>query len=92
MVVKTSKVIGRRYLRYESLDAFLTDAEYIAGVETKQLGNWTLGQILMHLATVYEKSIDSTNFKQGWTSLSRGMLTTSLSRWQDPRRARPSTT
>lgn len=31
-------VMGRRYLRYESLDAFLTDAEYIAGVETKQLG------------------------------------------------------
>ena len=66
MAVKTSKVTGRRCLRFESLDAVLADAEYLASVETKRLGNWTLGQILMHLATVYEKSIDGTDFRPGW--------------------------
>jgi hypothetical protein len=40
--------------------------EYLVGCQTKQLGNWTLGQILMHLATVYEKSMDGTGFKPGW--------------------------
>lgn len=50
VAVKTSKVIGRRCLRFESLDAVLADAEQLAAVESKQLGNWTLGQILMHWA------------------------------------------
>ncbi|MCY2978903.1 MAG: DUF1569 domain-containing protein [Planctomycetota bacterium] len=65
VAVKTSMVMGRRCLRFESLDAVLADAEHLAAVESKQLGNWTLGQILMHLATVYEKSIDGTNFRPG---------------------------
>ena len=74
MAVKTSKVAGRRCLRFESLDAVLRDAEYLACVETKQLGNWTLGQNLMHLATVYEKSIDGTNFRPGWLLRCLGKL------------------
>lgn len=65
MAVKTTKVTGRRRLRFESLDAVLADAEHLAGVPTKPLGNWSLGQILMHLAAVYEKSIDGTDFRPG---------------------------
>lgn len=66
MTVKTAGVAGRRRLRFTSLDAVLADAERLAAGGTRQLGNWTLGQNLMHLATVFEKSIDGTNFRPGW--------------------------
>ena len=65
MVANTTKVSGRRHLRFKSLDAVLADAEELAGGQTKQLGNWTLGQILSHLAAVFEKSIDGTVYRPG---------------------------
>ena len=34
MAIKTTKVTGRRRLRFVSLDAVLADAEYLAGVPT----------------------------------------------------------
>ena len=56
---------ARRRLHFASLDEALADAEYLAAHPTRQLGNWTLGQNLMHLATVYEKSIDGTAYRPG---------------------------
>ena len=66
MTVKTTPATQRRRLRFESLDEVLADAENLAVLPTRQLGNWSLGQNLMHLATVYEKSIDGTIFRPGW--------------------------
>lgn len=43
MAINTARVTGRRQLRFESLDAVLADAEYLASVPTRQLGNWSLG-------------------------------------------------
>ena len=65
MTVKTTKVIGRRRLRFSSLDEVLMEAEHLAVIEIRQLGNWSLGQALSHLAAVYEKSIDGTVFRPG---------------------------
>ena len=45
----------RRKLRFTSVDDVIAEAERLAGAERegrlKQLGNWTLGQIINHLAT-----------------------------------------
>ncbi|MDZ4683578.1 MAG: DUF1569 domain-containing protein [Planctomycetaceae bacterium] len=65
MTVRTTKVTGRRRLRFASLDEVLVEAEHLAVIETRQLGNWSLGQALSHLAAVYEKSIDGTVFRPG---------------------------
>lgn len=58
MAIETRNVVGRREVRYASLDAMLADAERLAGGDVETLGNWTLGQILEHLALIQEASID----------------------------------
>jgi hypothetical protein len=53
--VNTSKVAGRRNLRFESLDQALAEVDRLAAAERagrlRHVGNWTLGQALGHLAT-----------------------------------------
>ena len=53
--VDTKHAKGRRTLRFNSLDDVLADVENLAAAERqgrlRYLGNWTLGQILGHLAT-----------------------------------------
>lgn len=56
----------RRQLHFQSLDEVLAEAEHLAVIPTRRLGHWTLGQNLMHLAMVYEKSIDGTVYRPGW--------------------------
>ena len=58
MSVKTGSVKERRTVRYESLDELLAEAEALTGTNFKLSGNWTLGQILKHIALVLEASID----------------------------------
>jgi len=65
MILRMTKPL-RRQLRFQSLDEVLAEAEHLAVIPTRQLGNWTLGQNLMHLAKVYEKSIDGTDYRPGW--------------------------
>jgi len=82
MAINTARVTGRRQLRFESLDAVLADAEYLASVPTRQLGNWSLGQNFLHLATVFEKSIDGTAYRPGWFARPMGRLVMPLfKRW-----------
>lgn len=67
MTVNTAKVSGRRKLRFESLDEVLAEAERLAAAnDVRTLGNWTLGQILQHLATSYHMAIDGSSFKPPW--------------------------
>jgi hypothetical protein len=51
-MLDTTKVQNRRTLRFNSLDEMLADARALAAAPNlKQLGNWTLGQALNHMAS-----------------------------------------
>ena len=58
MSVKTSEVTNRRQVRYESFHDFLVDAECLAQGEVLTVGNWSLGQIFLHLSRSMHASID----------------------------------
>ncbi|MCA9268773.1 MAG: DUF1569 domain-containing protein [Planctomycetales bacterium] len=66
MSVDTKKAAGRRDVRYQSYDDLLADAQRLAAGPTTTVGNWTLGQILFHLAKSIEASIDGIPFKAPW--------------------------
>jgi Protein of unknown function (DUF1569) len=66
MAINTGKVTGRRELHYANFDEVLADAERLAAGPVQVLGNWTYGQILEHLATALEMSIDGFNAKAPW--------------------------
>lgn len=66
MTTKPTDRTHRRTLRFQSLDEVLAEAEQLAAIPTRGLGKWTLGQVLSHLALVYEKSIDGTTYRPGW--------------------------
>lgn len=58
---------GRRVLHFASLDEVVADAEtLLASPEVKMLGNWPLAQLLMHLATAVNSSIDGISAKAPW--------------------------
>lgn len=85
-LVKTSKIKGRRVVRYETFDEILEDAERLAKIPTKTLGNWSVGQIYKHLAKAGDVLIDGPPFSAPapirWilsTFLKRKLLATSLS-------------
>jgi len=48
----------RRQLHFESLDELLADAERVATPTAHVSGNWTIGQIIHHLAEAMHKSFD----------------------------------
>jgi hypothetical protein len=59
MAVDTKTVRGRRELTFGSFDEVLADAaRLVASPHTRTLGNWPLGQLLTHLATAINRSID----------------------------------
>lgn len=60
--INTRRVSGRRDVRYENYDQQLADAERLAGVEIRTLGNWSYGQILRHLARSIDAMIDGAPF------------------------------
>ena len=66
MTVNTKKVTQRRDVHYDSYDELLADAEHLASGDVHTVGNWTLGQILTHLAQSLDSSIDGTNMKFPW--------------------------
>jgi len=59
-LVNTAKVANRRLLHFESIDQMLQEVDRLVAAERAgrllQLGNWTLGQALGHLATWSEFS------------------------------------
>lgn len=57
--VNTASVSGRRTLSFHSLDEVFADASaLVAAEESKTIGNWPLNQLLMHLASTINNSID----------------------------------
>lgn len=66
MNVKTNRIGGRRLLHFDSYGDMLLDAELLAISEAALLGNWTLGQILDHLAISMHASIDGFAIDVPW--------------------------
>jgi hypothetical protein len=57
--INTAKVSGRRELHFNSLEDIRADVERLANAkEVRALGNCTAVQVVNHLATVMNKSID----------------------------------
>jgi len=81
MAVNTGKVTGRRAVAYESLDDVLVDAErLVAAPKVKMLGNWSLGQMLAHLAGGMHMSIDGTEHRAQSRNASNSSRRVSVSR------------
>src|SRR5262245_22438312 len=57
--IDTAKVLNRRQLQFNSLDDIAAEVERLAvGKEPRALGNWSSGQVLQHLASTMDHSID----------------------------------
>jgi hypothetical protein len=52
-----------RKVRYESFDQIVSDAQRAVRDNAQTTGNWSLGQILEHLAIANEKTIDGFGFQ-----------------------------
>lgn len=66
MAINTSKVQGRRALKFFSLQEVLEDAERMSAGNVRVLGNWSAGQIFQHLAKALNDSIDGSDLKVSW--------------------------
>jgi hypothetical protein len=65
--VDTGKITGRRTLHFNSIQDIAADVETLAQAkEVRTLGNWSEGQIFMHLANTMNGSIDGMKFKAPW--------------------------
>lgn len=65
-MVDTKKVTSRRKLRFETLDEVLVEAERLARMPIRLLGNWSYGQILEHLATAIDHYYTGLPVKPSW--------------------------
>ncbi len=54
-MVETVTVGRRRRLRFDDYDQVLDEVRVLAASPTRQLGNWSLGQVCQHLGTAMEK-------------------------------------
>lgn len=66
MTVSTGHVKGRRQLRFETLDDLRREAERVASCPGKTLGNWTVSQILDHLAKALRINFDGPEARAPW--------------------------
>ena len=74
MTVKTSTVQDRRQLRFDSFEEIRGDVNSLVSMKVRTLGNWTLPQILEHLARSMDMAIDGADFKSGWAIRQLGKL------------------
>lgn len=67
MAVNTAQVSGRRKLHFADFSQLLADAEYVATHPCQTLGNWSVAQILDHLAVAANAPFDGLEgFKASW--------------------------
>jgi len=57
---------NRRPVQYASFDEVLADAERLVRAQAPTTGNWSIDQILGHLAIAMERSIDGLRFGVPW--------------------------
>jgi len=58
MSIDTARVQNRRQPHFDKLEDILADVEQLNRGNIKSLGNWSSGQILHHVSTVMNQSID----------------------------------
>lgn len=58
VTIDTRRIPGRLKLHFDNLDEMLAYAERLIAAGTTQRGNWSLGQVLQHLALIQNASID----------------------------------
>ena len=63
MSINTKTVAGRRELHFDSFDELLAEAERLSDGDVQLLGNWSLAQILTHLAAGINSAIDGSTFR-----------------------------
>lgn len=66
MTVKTDQVAGRRTLRFESLADVQRDAETVSWRPAKTLGNWSVSQIIDHLARSIQAGFEGPQVWAPW--------------------------
>lgn len=67
MAVNTAQVSGRRKLHFADFSQLLADVDYVATHPCHTLGNWSVGQILDHLAIAANTPFDGFGgFKASW--------------------------
>ncbi|MDB5335110.1 MAG: hypothetical protein JWN70_729 [Planctomycetaceae bacterium] len=67
MAVNTAQVSGRRKLHFADFSQLLADVDYVATHPCHTLGNWSVGQILDHLAVAANAPFDGFGgFKASW--------------------------
>jgi len=64
--INTKKVTSRRKLRFETLDEIVVEAERLAKMPIRLLGNWSYGQILEHMATAIDHYYTGMPIKPSW--------------------------
>jgi len=66
MPIDTRQVKDRRKVAYATLQEVLADAERLSQGQIKALGNWSPGQIFLHLAKAFNNSIDGSDARFPW--------------------------
>jgi hypothetical protein len=66
MPIDTGKVEGRRTLTFTTLDDILADLERLEKAKLRTLGNWSSGQVLMHLSVPIEWCLDGAKVRAPW--------------------------
>jgi hypothetical protein len=61
--INTAKIKDRRPLQFQSLDDIAAEVERLAAAkQLRALGNWSSGQVLQHLVSTMNNSIDGFEF------------------------------
>ncbi len=66
MTVDTKNVANRRELHFSTLNDTSDEVERLVEGPVQMLGNWSFGQILAHLATAMNASIDGAGYTVSW--------------------------
>ncbi len=66
MPVDTGRVAGRRELHMSTLNELRREVNQVGQVKHRLLGNWTLGQILAHVAISFRIAVDGAPFRPPW--------------------------
>ena len=62
-MVSTRAVTDRRSLRFDAMDGIFADVEALNGTQVRTTGNWTAGQIVLHVSRVIGASLDGFGYR-----------------------------
>lgn len=62
-MVSTRAVTDRRSLRFDAMEGIFADIEALDGTRARTTGNWTAGQIVLHVSRVIGASLDGFGYR-----------------------------